>query len=228
MRKLGIVLCCLGLIGWVDAAEGQFVVVLKNGRQLTVPAYRDEGSTVKIFGLGGELVIPKDQIASISKVEESPRQGLNLIELESAARQEKAQKSAPIGAATKDSAVSDGTKPDTDEKTKYYKRLFEVTQKLEAAKEEYFKETQGGGTSSNVSREGLAAWTMDLASRIHDSQKIRGGGGPSSTPPTHPYAPNYTARETKLSDLRAEVDALQKERDVLIEEMKSKNIPVEF
>ena len=68
------------------------------------------------------------------------------------------------------------------------------------------------------------SWAMDLASRISDSQKVPGGGGASSTPPTPPYAPNYTAKEKELSDLRTEIDKLQKERDSLIQEMKSKNI----
>jgi hypothetical protein len=66
---------------------------------------------------------------------------------------------------------------------------------------------------------------MDLASRIHDSQKVPGGGGESSTPPTPPYAPAYTPKEKELSDLRAQVDRLQKERDTLIQEMKSRKIP---
>jgi hypothetical protein len=66
---------------------------------------------------------------------------------------------------------------------------------------------------------------MDFASRIHDSQKVPGGGGPISTPPSSPYAPVYTAKEKELSDLRTLIDRLQKERDGLIEEMKSKNVP---
>ena len=66
---------------------------------------------------------------------------------------------------------------------------------------------------------------MDLASRIHDSQKIPGGGGERSTPPTPPYAPVYTPKEKELSDLRARIDHLQSERDALLQEMKSKNIP---
>jgi hypothetical protein len=111
-----------------------------------------------------------------------------------------------------------------EEEKEYQKRLAEVTEKLEAAKEKYFNATQGGGTSSNLSKEGIKAWTMDFASRIHDSQKTAGGGGPSSTPPTPPYAPNYTAKEKELSDLRIQIDGLQKERDSLIQEMKSKNI----
>ncbi|MBM2806652.1 MAG: hypothetical protein HW419_4545, partial [Deltaproteobacteria bacterium] len=73
--------------------------------------------------------------------------------------------------------------------------------------------------------DGFRSWAMDFASRIHDSQKVSGGGGASSTPPTPPYAPNYTAKEKELSDLRAQIDSLQKERDALIQEMKSKNIP---
>jgi len=100
-----------------------------------------------------------------------------------------------------------------------------VTAKLEAAKEKYFNATQGGGTASNVSKDGMSSWAMDFASRIHDSQKVPGGGGPSSTPPASPYAPTYTPKEKELSDLRIEIDSLQKERDSLIQEMKSKNIP---
>ncbi|HEX2932098.1 MAG TPA: hypothetical protein VHV54_20395, partial [Candidatus Binatia bacterium] len=98
-------------------------------------------------------------------------------------------------------------------------------QKLEEARQDYFKATQGGGTASNVSSDGIKAWTMDFASRIHDSQKVPGGGGLSDTPPMPPYAPRYTAKEKELSDLRIKVDGLQKERDGLVQEMKSKNIP---
>ena len=37
--------------------------------------------------------------------------------------------------------------------------------------------------------------------------------------------PVYTPRQKELSDKRIQIDILQKERDSLIEEMKSKNIP---
>jgi hypothetical protein len=39
-----------------------------------------------------------------------------------------------------------------------------------------------------------------------------------------PYAPKYTTLEKELSDLRIEIDRLEKERNDLIQEMKSKNI----
>jgi hypothetical protein len=105
-----------------------------------------------------------------------------------------------------------------EEAKDYKKRLGELTQKLELAKEEYYQATQGGGTGSNVSKDGLKAWAMDLASRIHDSQKTPGGGSP-------PHVPNYTAKEKELSNLRIQIDGLQKERDKLIDEMHIKNIP---
>ena len=107
----------------------------------------------------------------------------------------------------------------------YQKRLAEATQKLETANREFFDATQGGGTASNVSKEGMLSWAMDLASRIHDSQRIPGGGGDTNSPPTPPYAPVYTPKERELSDLRAQIDRLQKERDSATQEMQSKNIP---
>jgi hypothetical protein len=96
-----------------------------------------------------------------------------------------------------------------EEAREYQRRLGELTKKLEVAKQEYCQVTQGGRTSSNVSKEGLKAWAMDLASRIHDSQKKRGGGAQSS-PPSPPYSPNYTAKEKELSNLRVQIDGLQR------------------
>jgi hypothetical protein len=227
MCTLKFVVTWFCLIAWFSVAEAQYVLLLKNGRQITVSSYREEGTMVKLFGLGGELGIPKDQILSITKAGESTRPGVSMIELEAAARESKPQKPSAPAAPVKDSAVSDEAKlaPAPDEEKEYQRKLAEVTKKLEEAKEKYFKATQGGGTSANLSKEGISAWTMDLASRIHDSQKVAGGGGPSSTPPTPPYRPNYTPKEKELSDLRAEIDDLQKQRDELIQEMKSKNIP---
>lgn len=229
MVKILFVAALIGMSGWSSVAQAQHVIVLKNGRQITAQSYREEGSTVKIQGLGGEFGIPKDQIQSISKAGQSDRPGLNIIEMEPTARQAPiAQKpSLPPARDAKAPTSPPETKSaaDIEEEKEYQKRLAEVTEKLEAARQDYFKATQGGGTSSNVSKEGMRAWTMDFASRIHDSQKVPGGGGPPNTPPASPYAPNYTPKEKELSDLRIKIDGLQKERENLIQEMKSKNIP---
>jgi hypothetical protein len=112
-----------------------------------------------------------------------------------------------------------------EEAKEYQKKLAEITVKLEAANQAYFDATQGGSSSSNVSNQGFMQWAADFGSRIRDSQKVPGGGPPPGTPPMPPYAPTYTPAEKLISDLRAQVDALQKERNALIEEMKSKNIP---
>lgn len=218
----------LGVACWFSVADAQYVLILKNGRQITVQSYRTEGSMIKFTGLGGEIAIAKDQIQAIEKAGQTNRPGLSLPELETSSKPSPSvpQKSTPT-------PTRDGIRPPSpskptpaaEEEKEYQKKLAEVTAKLESAKEKYFNATQGGGTAANLSKDGISSWVMDFASRIHDSQKVSGGGGPSSTPPTPPYAPTYTAREKELSDLRIEIDGLQNERDSLLQEMKSKNIP---
>jgi hypothetical protein len=229
MRNIILIAVFIGISGWITSAQAQHVIVLKNGRQITVQSYREEGSMIKVVGLGGEFGIPKDQIQAILKPGQADRArpGLSISEMEASSRQSAPVPQKPTTPDTAQPPSPAETKPlaDPEEIKEYQKRLAEVTQNLEAAKEKYFTATQGGGTAANLSKEGIRAWTMDFASRIHDSQKVPGGGGPSSTPPTHPYAPNYTAKEKELSDLRTQIDGLQKERAALIEEMKSKNIP---
>jgi hypothetical protein len=220
----------IAVSGWLELAQAQHVIVLKNGRQITVQSYREEGSMIKFNGLGGEIGLPKYKIQAILKPGQSNRPGVSISELEASPRQPATapQKTptpaAPI-AASRPQSVDETKSVPSDEIKEYQKRLAEVIQKLETANREYFDATQGGGTGSNVSKEGMRSWAMDLASRIHDSQKVPGGGGDSSTPPTPPYAPVYTAKEKELSDLRAQIDRLQKERDALLQEMKSRNIP---
>jgi hypothetical protein len=230
MLVIILVAAFISIGGWVTSAQAQHVIVLKNGRQITVQSYREEGSMIKFVGLGGEIGIPKDQIQAILKAGQTDRPGLSISELETSSRQSAPAPQKPSPSSTRDVTPSPSTGEttplaDPEEVKEYQKRLAEVSQNLEAAKQQYFDATQGGGTASNVSKEGIRSWAMDFASRIHDSQKVPGGGGASSTPPTPPYAPNYTAKERELSDLRSQIDRLQKERAALIEEMKSKNIP---
>jgi len=39
-----------------------YTVVLKNGRRMTVQSYREEGGTIKVTALGGELGIPRSKL----------------------------------------------------------------------------------------------------------------------------------------------------------------------
>lgn len=202
---------------WSGLADAQYVVTLKNGRQLTVQSYRDEGSTVKVTGLGGEFGIAKDQIQSIGKSGAADRPGLNISNLENASRPAPAPaKAAPSAPSPGPSDFSSGvdSKPAVSgaEVLEYRRRLSEVTRKLEAARKRYLDASGAGNTGGNFSREGISAWTADLTSRIQDSQQASGG------------STRYTAKGKELSDMRAEIDALEKERNDLLKEMQSKNI----
>ena len=232
MKSLGLSLVLMTLSQWTDLALADYTLILKNGRRITVQSYREEGSMLKIHGLGGEFGIPKDQIQTILKSGQTQQPGLRISDLEGSARPSSAPAEEPAPTSARDAAQPSRqgeTAPavNNEEEKEYQKRLTELTQKLEAAQKEYFDATQGGGSGTNVTKEGFRAWAADLGSRIRDSQKVPGGGGPSDTPPMPPYAPNYTPWEKKISDLRAQVDTLKKERDSLIEEMKRKNIPTE-
>jgi len=230
MVKILFVAALIGMSGWSSVAQAQHVIVLKNGRQITAQSYREEGSTVKIQGLGGEFGIAKDQIQSISKAGQGERPGLNIIDLETTTRQTSVPQKPSLpparDAKAPTSPAETKSAADIEEEKEYQKRLAAATQKLDAAKEEFLNATQRGGSSSNVSKEGFQGWIADVGSRIRDSQKVPGGGGPAGTPPMQGYeAPVYTPKQKELSDLRIKVDGLQKERDNLIQEMRSKNIP---
>ena len=45
---------------------------------MTVQSYREEGETIKVLALGGELGIPKEQIETILNAEHRKGQGLNI------------------------------------------------------------------------------------------------------------------------------------------------------
>jgi hypothetical protein len=229
MTKRTFVAVALSIVGWCSLVEAQSVLVLKNGRQITVQSYRMEGSMIRFTGLGGEIAIPKDQIQAILKPGESDRPGLNVTELESSrppATVPPKPTPTPTREATQTPSPKETTSISREEEKDYQKRLADTSQKLETAQQEYLNATQGGGSSSNVSREGLQGWIADFGSRIRDSQKVPGGGPPAGTPPMEGYEnPVYTPRQKELSDKRIQIDILQKERDSLIQEMKSKNIP---
>ncbi len=78
------------------SALADYTIVLKNGRRMTVQSYREDGSTIKVPALGGELGIPKQQIETILKSGQTARQGLIISELVSPNRESQSvQKPAP-------------------------------------------------------------------------------------------------------------------------------------
>jgi hypothetical protein len=227
MKKSKSLVTLVILGTWAGLANAQYVVVLKNGRQLTVQSYREEGSTVKIQGLGGELGIPKEQIQSISKSGQSDRPGLNVTNIDNASRSApvapKPTASAPARGPSEVSGSTDANAGvNADEEREYRQRLAEVTQKLESARTRYLQASSAGNTGAKFDKEGIRSWTADLASRIQDSQKA--GGGPADTPLAWSFPAPYTPKAKELSDMRMDIDKLEKERNDLVQEMKSKNI----
>lgn len=214
MKRKALFWVIASFVFYTVPVSADYTFVLKNGRRITAKSYREEGSMIKLYGLGGELGIPKDQVQTILREGQTERQGLNISDLEPSARQPSPPVQQPSRA--DDSAKTGGAEKANDgvsaaETKEYQGRLAEITANLEKARERYFSATQGGGTSSSATKAGYKALTADLMSRLKD----RRGAAPSE----------YEAQEKELSDLRAQIDKLQKERNALVEEMKSKNIP---
>jgi len=227
MKKSILLAALVCLAVWAGLANAQYVVVLKNGRQLTVQSYLEEGSTVKIQGLGGELGIPKEQIQSISKSSQTDRPGLNLSNLENSSQSApvaaKPTARAPLGGPSDVSGSTDANSSvNADEEKEYRRRLAEVTQKLDTARKRYLEASSAGNTGPKFDKQGIKDWTADLSSRIQDSQKY--GGGPTDTPLAWTFPAPYTPKAKELSDMRMNIDNLEKARNELIQEMKSKNI----
>jgi len=216
IMRIGLPIIVSALFWLAVPASADYTLILKNGRRITAQSYREEGSMVKIQGLGGELGIPKDQIQTIMKAGSTDQQGLSISNLEAAAPRTPSSSPTAPPVASEDSREVIGSEPqkamvNSDEEKQYQKRLAETTQKLETAKERYFAASQGGSTSASATKEGYKALTADLMSRLKD----RRGAADSEFEP----------QEKELSDLRVEIDTLQKERDALIQEMKAKNYP---
>ena len=76
MFKLHLIAMLMGVISWAGVAQAQYLLVLKNGRQIHVQSYRDDGSMIKFSGLGGEIAISKDQVQTIRRVGEGDLPGL--------------------------------------------------------------------------------------------------------------------------------------------------------
>ena len=64
------------LFCWWGSLFAEYTFVLKNGRRITVQNYREEGGTIKFYGLGGEIGIARDQIQSIKEGGESEGRGM--------------------------------------------------------------------------------------------------------------------------------------------------------
>lgn len=202
------------LIAWSLPASADYILVLKNGRQITVQSYREDGEMIKFNSLGGEISFSKDQIQTIRRSGAHERQDLSVpsaVGPSSRASDVRQPSSDSRQVESKEplSADQNGGENAATEEAENRKRLKEITEQLEIAKQRYVNATQGGDASAGATAAGYKALTADLMSRLKDKR----GAADSE----------YEPQEREIRDLRKTIDKLQKERDALVQEMKAKS-----
>ena len=237
MHKELTFLVALWLYCWTVPALADYTLVLKNGRRITVPSYREEGRMIKFHALGGEIGISKDQIQSIEKTTQaSPPQQTQLE-----------------GPAADPQVVERALTPEEErarEEKEYQQKLMEVTGQLKEVQDRYSQLLRGTTSpepSQLVTEEQIKASRDDVISRFRDATSNPSEPAPvrlltpspfSSLPPTiteerpPPRAPTtyenlpYTETQKEFSDLRNQAIELDKERERLINEMRQKNMSI--
>jgi len=249
MRVLYLPLVATILLSSAVSLSAEYVLVLKNGRQITVQSYREEGSMIKFQGFGGEIGITKDQLQTIRKIGAEGPLGLNVMapgDLPSGSPETVQPK--PKAAVVDEPGSTE--KEREREEGEYLQKLSDLTERLKEAQDRYSQAIRGTTSpdpSLLTSEEQLRSRTDDIISRALDAQyKPSDPAGTrlvtpspfSSLPPTitevsPPSAaqpsptvslPPYTPRQKELSDLRSQTLQLEKEREKLIEEIKQKKI----
>jgi hypothetical protein len=235
MLKVVVALACL--IGWCAIADAQYIVVLKNGRQLAVQSYREDGATIRFSGSAGEIAIGKDQVQTIRRAGPSDRSALSNLDQDRPSTPPAAtvpSPAAPPAPEAKPSAPSPATgeAPATraDEEHAYQQKVKELTAQLKELRERYAlitRGTKGPEPSLFTTEEAFRGHQEDLLSRLRDAQfKAQGlpsGANATSPPFSLDAPPAYSEKQKELSELRNRITELENRRQRLIDEMKAKN-----
>ncbi len=234
---------CLGallfLLCGFGIANAQYVVVLKNGRQITVQNYREEGGMVKFSGLGGEVAISKDQIQTIRGAGTSESAGTPSLSLQnppvSGSPAPSPAPSVPSQAKAPPTVSADQqlAKKRAEEAKAYENKLKDLTQQLKELRERYALLTRGNvgpEPSFFTTEEQFKGQQNDLLSRLRDAQN-RAQGLPTGSAATSPQfslnpPPAYTPAQKELSDLRSRMNQIESDRQAIIEEMRAKGFEV--
>lgn len=255
------------LIGLPATLWADYTLVLKNGRRITVEAYREEGGMIKFSGMGGEIGISRDQIQTITKAGEAESRGMSIQRLEAApsaqppaARTEtgevpRAEAKIEEKGEAKEKALSpeeQRAQERAKEEKEFQNKVSQLTEQIKAVRDRYSVATRGSSGAAPTllqNEEAIKARTDDLMSRLRDTQYNPSGPSDSggiklSTPSTFSGLPptvtellpgtiaprvdvplpGYSNKERELSDLRNQLNQLQRDRERLIEQMKQKNL----
>jgi hypothetical protein len=237
MQKVKFFAALACLLGWVSIAGAQYVLTLKNGRQITAQTYREEGTMIKFTGMGGEIAIGKDQVQSIrpatakERIEaakpplDHPPQPV-VVQPSSTTSRPSDVRPSPAPAATPEQKAQQRA----EEEKSYQEKVKQLTQQIKELRERYSLITRGNKgpePSFFTTEEAFRGHQEDLLSRLRDAQ-LKAQGLPSGSAATSPQfsldpPPAYSEKQKELSDLRSRIAALESDRDRLIEEMKVKN-----
>jgi hypothetical protein len=243
------VLALIITLYWIGQCEAQYVLILHNGRQITVQSYREDAGMIKFNGFGGEISIPKGQVKAIRKSGEGAANGFTIPgpTLDSSNTTESSPPPPPSEEQT------ELTPPPEEERAKeekeYQQKLLDVNERLKAARDNY-SQTIRGTTSSEPSllttEAQLKAREDDIISRALDAQykpsspattrlvtpspfstlppaTVETQPPPEASPRYGTALPQYTPRQKELSALRSQILDLEMQRERLIEEMNRKN-----
>jgi hypothetical protein len=231
--------------GWVVPAAAEYTLILKNGRRITVQNYREEKGLVKFTGLGGEIGISKEQIQAIHKGGAVTPGDLDLTRTEPPAQ------AAPVAPSVQEGAGAKTLTPDEErakEEREYQAKFNDLNDRLKAAQDNYAESIRGSAGPEPmqlITDEQVRSRQDDVTARFKDAQNHPSEPAPvklltpspfTSLPPTvtevqpsgravSPYESpqTLTAREQELLDLRNRALELERERELLINEMKQKN-----
>jgi len=248
-----------------------YTLILKNGRTVTVAAYKEEGDMIIFSSYGGEIGIAKKDVQSIIPAVEGlatrqvspqteevpakpPELGPRGEKIARPGQEQGAQGMKDEPLATKEKILTPEeikAEERAEEERQYRTKVKEVTARIKALRDRFAvatRRTPGPEPSLLDSPEAIRARTADLNSRLKDAARTPAGSsgrgdvrleqpspftGASPTtidlkpgrvakrvqPPLAPYSP----KEKKLSQLRGQMLALEKERDRLIQEMRDRN-----
>jgi len=252
MFRSHFIVMLVGVISWAGVAQAQYLLVLKNGRQIHVQRYRDDGSMIKFSGLGGEIAISKDQVQTIRRAEEGDRLGSPSLSVNQAPttvapepppRPTKAPEVKPPSVSAGDGQLA---KKRAEEQKAYEDKVKGLTAEIKELRDRYSwitRGTKGPEPSFFTTEEAFKGQQADLMSRLRDAQYKEQGlpterasarrdfnASNVSAFQTPPFSidppPPYTEREKELSDMRARITQAENERQQLIEEMKAKNFEI--
>jgi hypothetical protein len=188
-------------------ASAQYTIELKNGRRITTQSYREEGTAIRVFGLGGEFTIPRDQVKTIQRADEVSGRGLDLRDSAPGGDNGATPAANPAGSALARPAAQPAERPETPEERRakeeeeYRKRVQDVTERLKAAQNNFLNASRGNNSpepSVLSTDDANRRRADDLNARLRDTQNSPGGqsdGGPVRLESPSPFtgtAPTVT------------------------------------